>query len=104
MDRLASLTYQSFAPLVGDTFEVRTTPGAVVELVLVDAAEGNLAGGAGQDGPPRTQFSIVFHGDVGTPIAQGTYSFSHKGLGEFALFIVPIGVDADGMQYEAVFG
>ncbi len=36
-------------------------------------------------------------------LGQGTFDLEHDQIGSFALFLVPIGPDAEGMRYEAVF-
>jgi hypothetical protein len=36
-------------------------------------------------------------------LPQGTYAFAHDDLGEFDLFIVPIGQAPGVFQYQAVF-
>jgi hypothetical protein len=36
-------------------------------------------------------------------LEQRTYEVEHQDMGLFALFLVPIGPDDEGMRYEAVF-
>ena len=52
----------------------------------------------------RVPFALVFRGPAGDVLPQGTYHVEHDALGAFDLFLVPIGADADGVRYEAVFG
>jgi hypothetical protein len=51
----------------------------------------------------REQFSLVFREPSGVVLPQMIYRVEHDELGAFELFLVPIGPDAEGMRYEAVF-
>ena len=51
----------------------------------------------------RRQFSLLFRGPVDPFLSQGTYRLDHAELGALDIFLVPIGPDAEGMRYEAVF-
>jgi hypothetical protein len=101
--RLGWLTYDDFAGRVGERFEVVTDGAAVLELVLREATCSDQPGGAGPDGRQRLQFSLVFRGPRAPVLPQGTYPLAHDELEDLELFLVPIGPDAEGMQYEAVF-
>jgi hypothetical protein len=103
MAGLEWLTYDDFAPHVGDRFDVAVPDGEPVVLELVDATQSSAAGGRGPSGEERRQFSLVFRGPAGPGLAQGTRELRHHRLGELALFLVPIGPDAEGMRYEAAF-
>lgn len=46
-------------------------------------------------------FALVFRTSAVLP--QATYPVEHEVLGRTALFLVPVGRDADGALYEAVF-
>lgn len=95
MDPLASFTYDTFSGRVGETFAV---PDAEIELTLalVEAAHGV---GAREGG----SFSLFFHGPAERLLLQQTQRIVHPELGEFGLFLVPVGRTADGFEYEAVF-
>ena len=54
-------------------------------------------------GAAAEQFSLLFRGPARPQLPQGTLSISHAKLGEFPLFLVPLGPDAHGMTYQAVF-
>lgn len=47
--------------------------------------------------------SIVMRGPLEPVLPQRIYDIEHPFLGDFELFIVPIGPDDSGMRYEAVF-
>jgi hypothetical protein len=109
--RLEWLTYDRFAPRVGEVFEVGVGAGPTVCMVLSDASESAEPGGRGPEGQERLQFSLVFRGPATPALPQGTYRLTHPELGELAMFLVPLGPDprgdgpgdAQGMRYEAVF-
>ncbi len=65
----------------------------------------NLKIGLPADHLPRTPFTIllVTNGEF-TAFPQQTYCVEWEGLGQFDLFLVPVGPAPEGMQYEAVFG
>lgn len=46
------------------------------------------------------QYSLLFLGAIEPLLPQGTYIFAHANLGELSLFIVPIGKNREGVQYE----
>ena len=45
----------------------------------------------------------LFNATARPVLAQQIYPFEHDRLGRFDLFIVPVGQDAQGLAYEAVF-
>lgn len=94
----APLLRSSFAPRVGDTFQVRAGPVPVV-LRLTGVRE------LGQPQPTSAEYSfaVAFSGPAEQPLAQGTYEFVHARMGRFALFIVPGAAGQGARSYEAVF-
>jgi hypothetical protein len=48
-------------------------------------------------------FSIVFAGPEQRFLPQHIYTLRHATLGEHALFLVPVGRDTGGYQYQAIF-
>lgn len=103
MAELEWLTYDDFAGRIGERFELAVTAGEPLAIELVDATESSEVGGPGPDDRQRQQFSLVFRGPVEPVLAQGTHALTHEAMGDLALFLVPIGQDADGMRYEAAF-
>ena len=53
--------------------------------------------------PRQIQISLLFQGPDNVPIAQGIYTLEHDKLGALDIFLVPIGKDAKGVQYQAIF-
>uniref|UniRef100_UPI0035B31888 DUF6916 family protein n=1 Tax=Nocardioides simplex TaxID=2045 RepID=UPI0035B31888 len=99
----AWLDFEDFSGLVGERFTTVVGDDAEVLLTLTEAVLGAEPGGPGPDGTPRRQFSLVFAGPALPALGQGTRELSHAGLGVVALFLVPVGGDADGIRYQAAF-
>jgi hypothetical protein len=57
----------------------------------------------GYSTPRQEQFSLRFRGDRNEVLPQRIYPMKHESIGEFDLFLVPIGQDESGTFYEAVF-
>jgi hypothetical protein len=57
----------------------------------------------GPSGPRQEQFSLRFRGDRRRVLPQRIYPMKHDSIGEFDLFLVPIGQDETGTFYEAAF-
>ena len=96
---LEGLTVESFAPAVGDAFAVH---GATPAPLRLELAEARPLGPAPPGG--RAPFSLVFRGPADPVLAQRIYRLEHAGLGTLEIFLVPVGRDAAGTRYEAVFG
>jgi len=86
-----------FRPHVNSPFSVGTAFGARLPLVLAHVAERPIDNHV-------QQFSLTFHGPAGAALPDGIHSFQHAALGDFDLFIVPIGVpNGRRTVYEACF-
>lgn len=98
---LEHMTAASFDERVGEAFRVRAGD-STLELKLLIVTEATVR----PDDAPRARppFSILFGGPLHPVLPQATYAFENDVLGEFELFIVPVGPEAGEMQYEAVFG
>ncbi len=101
---LAQLTATTCAAYVGQPFQVLFDDGTRLTLELIAAAPYL---GSDEDAPPmgngRAPFSLIFRGPRASVLPQRTYRLAHETLGEFPLFLVPIGPDSAGMRYEAAF-
>jgi hypothetical protein len=99
---LASVTSETFAQQVGTAFavtaEVQGGVAGALALTLVDVT---AAGTGSPEG--RAPFAVIFRGPATPLLSQQIVPLDHFELGGLALFLVPIGVDADGARYEAVF-
>ncbi|HXH39445.1 MAG TPA: hypothetical protein VNN08_12520 [Thermoanaerobaculia bacterium] len=95
---LDTLTIESFEPHVGTSFWLHQN-GHKVELRLTRAARVMESEAARLK---RAAFSLYFLGPVLLP--QQIYRLTHDGFDEpIDLFLVPIGKDPGGFNYEAVF-
>ena len=97
---LESLTVESFEPHVGTSFWVEFDNGRKVELRLTSAAKVMESEAARL---PRHPFSLFFQGPASFPLTQQIYRLTHESLAAMEIFLVPVGKDANGYLYEAVF-
>lgn len=91
----APLTLAAFAAQAGTNFAVSGLDG--VSLHLFDAAPLNAAA------PNDSQFSLMFRGPAAPLLEQATHALAHPVMGEFAIFLVPVARDAQGIHYQAIF-
>lgn len=91
---LATVTHETFEPLVGDEFVLE---GSDRRLVL-DAVTTHI-----EQPNARTPFSLEFVGPAEPVLAQQTLALEHPALGKLAVFVVPVGRNERGTRYEAVF-
>lgn len=109
---LERLDRESFVPAIGSAFKVQTSAGPVwLRLLAVNDLSGAPAANPGTFAVLNKEisktsvvetsgFMLVFSGTSPDSAPQGTYSFAHATLGEFALFIVPEGSNPG--EYNAV--
>ncbi len=91
------LTSDDFSQHVGQAFIAGgASPPVELHLLAVTAARNRGA-------DRRAGFSLLFQGPVQPALAQGLQSLRHPVLGEPGIFLVPVGLDAQGMLYEAIF-
>ena len=95
---LETLTHEDFRPHVGETFTATDEDGGDHELALtgVEVHEG-------PDDGKRAPFSLLFSGSADGHLTQQTVQLRHAEMGEFPLFVVPLGPGDAGMRYQAVF-
>jgi hypothetical protein len=98
---IEDFTPATFSELVGEPFELSLDDGSAFELEVVSVTPAPTHPGEARQ---REPFAVVFRGPVEPVLPQRIYAFEHEAVGAFELFIVPIGPDGSGMQYEAVFG
>jgi hypothetical protein len=100
-DILGTLTYETARELIGRTYRIDVDGGSV-ELTVTAVRR------AAETGPrpkelKRTGFSIFFRGPASVMLQQRMYDLQADGDSLPHLFIVPVGRDANGYEYEAVF-
>jgi hypothetical protein len=93
---LAQLKPTMLADYVGAEFEVLDDPSSVLCLTLTNVVEHAKT-------EHQEVFSLFFHGPSVPFVSQGIHKLKHSALGEYELFLVPVGQDKDGFQYEAAF-
>jgi hypothetical protein len=93
---LSALTADDFDRLVGADFALADRPEhAALTLTAVSRS--------GRRSELREGFALLFTGAGQQVMAQDVYALRHPELGELAIFLVPVGADAEGVRYEAVF-
>ena len=86
----------TFSPHVNTGFRMRMEPNRVVEMMLTAVSENRSS-------PQLESFTLSFLAPPDAPVSQGSYAVAHDALGEFELFVVPVGRNPHGVEYEAVF-
>lgn len=92
----APLRLAMFPEHVGSEFEVLDDPSRVFRLILTEVVEHAKT-------ERNEAFSLMFQGPSDLSLGQGIHKLKHSALGELEIFLVPVGQDKDGFQYEAVF-
>ncbi len=95
---LESLTPAHFHPLVGHTFTLQLDA-TVLPLTLTTVEEKDATAN-----PLRAPFILHLLGPQKPLLPQRIYPLHHEQLGTLELFMVPVGQQAAGIEYEVVFG
>ena len=90
------LHYEDFVPHVNSTFTAQANNASTVELELLSVEEKSPS-------PRQEQFILTFRAPLTAPAQQQIFNLHHEQLGSGSMFLVPIGKDATGILYEAVF-
>lgn len=90
------LERDEFAPHLNSTFKIRISESETVDSRLHEVTELLLS-------PRQERFAVVFRTSNDFFLDQGLRTFEHDVMGQFELFLVPVGRDEDGTYYEAVF-
>lgn len=88
------LRLATYVPLVGSTFRIHRPQSSSLKVKLVSATR--LPNEIGES------FSLIFRGHGNAKLGQETYTLAHPRLGEFQLFLVPVGRVAKGQSFQAV--
>jgi hypothetical protein len=94
------LVLEDFADKVGSAFLLNEQGLDGMSLTLQEAEALNPAMGLRGARPP---FSLIFVGKDPRVLPQRIYQMEHEKLGEIALFLVPVGKNAEGVSYQATF-
>jgi hypothetical protein len=95
---LATVTVDTFAPAIGQTFEVVFTDGRL-PLTLAEARPI----GAAMKPEMRAPFALTLHGKPGLRLPQRIYALENVSLGAFEMFLVQVADDAEASKFEAIF-
>jgi hypothetical protein len=90
------ITKEMFSENLNTKFKLQAESPNTIELELRELTEGVSSA-------KHEQFALLFHGPQNPFLPQAIYQLKHEKLGELGLFLVPIGRDESGFQYEAVF-
>jgi hypothetical protein len=94
------LVFEDFAGRVGEVFVVGEPTFPAIPLTLTEAEP--LPARMGPKGM-RPPFSLIFLAKDPRVLAQRLYRMEHEELGAVTIFLVPVGKDAAGVSYQAVF-
>lgn len=100
---LDQLSFATFAGMVNAKWRVLPAAGDSFELELAAVTPQRLTPSGHTGGVVNEQFTLVLLGPADRLLPQRIYSFETASLGQFELFIVPVGRDASGIRYEAAF-
>lgn len=98
----ARLTEEEFLQHVNTKFRVNGDGPQPVELSLVEVKGYEKKSEPGEQGGME-RFSVFFSGPGDSFLPQKSYALEHDQMGAFDIFLVPIGRDDRGYNYEAVF-
>ena len=93
-------TEEEFRQHLNTPFRLQVNAPKPIDLTLV-GVESRPSDATEQQGMER--FSVVFLGSPEFLLPQNTYRLVHPEMGEFDIFLVAIGKDAEGYRYEAVY-
>src|SRR5262249_15916303 len=101
---LETFTIATFDSHLHETFGIHLASGTLLEAELIEVTQLSAQSGSGPEvSSPRAPFSLVFRSPAHTRLMQGIYTMAHPTIGAFQLFLVPIGLDAQGLRCEAIF-
>jgi hypothetical protein len=91
---------EEFRKHLNTPFRLQVNAPKPIDLTLV-AVESRPSDATEEQGMER--FSVMFVGSPEFLLPQNTYRLVHPEMGEFDIFLVAIGKEADGYHYEAVY-
>lgn len=97
---LEQLSHALLSGLAGTSLRVWIDSEHSLELQLRTATPAKTVAA---NGLQYEQFTLVFAGPADRLLPQRIYLFEAPSIGQFEMFIVPVGLDQTGVQYEATF-
>lgn len=98
---LDSLRREDFAAQLGTEFRLAASGVPEIGLQLAEARD--ITSNREAAGPKRAPFALLFRGPRSPILPQRIYPLVHPEMGRLEIFLVPIGEDASGVLYEAIF-
>lgn len=92
--------YEDFADKVGQVFAMTFDDAPAIALTLTDAELLHTRQSPQGKRPP---YSLIFLAEDERILPQKLYRLEQEALGEITIFLVPVGKDARGVRYQAVF-
>jgi len=96
MKMTEDLTREALIENLNSKFHMPFPSGETLELELIEVVDH-------QSAPGQEQFSAFFRAPLNAPLMQGIYQLEHAQFGSFGIFLVPVGRDERGVEYEALF-
>ncbi len=96
---LDTLSIADFEPYLQTEFSIRFTQEVTLPSLLIEAKTLNTYSEL-----ERKPFSLTFRTQQkDTYYNQAIFGLQHPEKGEILMFMVPLGLDSEGMRYEAIF-
>ncbi|EIC29892.1 DUF6916 family protein [Methylomicrobium album] len=95
---LEALTKENWEACLNEDFQVQIDDRNAVDMKLV-----SVSGFGRSLNGRREAYSLLFQGPGQPVLVQRIYRVQQPQLGSMDIFLVPVGKDAGGIQYEAVF-
>ncbi len=93
-------TEEGFRQQLNTAFRVQVNSPKPIDLTLV-GVESRPSEATEEHGMER--FSVFFLGSPEFLLPQSIYRLAHPQMGEFEIFLVAVGKEAEGYRYEAVY-
>lgn len=100
---LEQLTFETFAGLLKTHFRVWIDGQDSLDLELSEITPPCVSLTGGTNPLAHENFALTFRGPAERLLPQRIYIFESAPIGRFELFIVPVGRDHTGTQYQATF-
>lgn len=92
---ISAFTLASFSAHLGSAFTLDGSDGLALTLTEAEPLTGQASG--------ASSFSLIFRGPAHSLLEQATHTLAHPAMGLLSLFLVPVGREADGVRYQAIF-
>lgn len=96
-----TITLDDFRAHLGESFSLSTPSGQTITAQLAEVND--LGSNRPHDARLRHSFSLMFYAPATQRLSQGIYPLQHPQLGSLELFVVPVGLDARGLQLQVIF-